>query len=157
MVRQYSWTSPIPEDGLDKLLRSVRPHTMGRIVIVFGCGGDRDPDKRLKMGQIAAKLADHVIVTDDNPRTEDAGSIRTAVMLGCPDANEIGDRASAIRAGIAMLGSSDCLVIAGKGHEQGPAIRSFRSQMLSRLGQFYQRWRHECFVDIVRSRCRYRW
>lgn len=110
------------EDGLDKLLRSVRPHTMGRIVIVFGCGGDRDPDKRLKMGQIAAKLADHVIVTDDNPRTEDAGSIRTAVMLGCPDANEIGDRASAIRAGIAMLGSSDCLVIAGKGHEQGQIV-----------------------------------
>jgi len=110
------------EDGLDKLLRSVRPHTMGRIVIVFGCGGDRDPDKRSKMGAIAAKQADHVIVTDDNPRTEDAASIRKQVLKGCPKADEVGDRASAIRAGIDLLGPNDCLVIAGKGHEQGQIL-----------------------------------
>lgn len=110
------------EDGLDKLLRSVRPHTLGNIIIVFGCGGDRDPDKRPKMGRIAAKLADRVIVTDDNPRTEKAAKIRTAVLTGCPDALEIGDRANAIRAGIEQLGPKDCLVIAGKGHEQGQIV-----------------------------------
>jgi len=110
------------EDGLDKLLRSVRPHTMGDIVIVFGCGGDRDPDKRAKMGAVAAKLADQVIVTDDNPRTEDAASIRKAVLVGCPDATEIGDRALAISEGIRRLGPKDCLVIAGKGHEQGQIV-----------------------------------
>lgn len=110
------------EDGLDKLLRSVRPHTMGRIVIVFGCGGDRDPDKRAKMGTVAAKHADLVIVTDDNPRTENAASIRKQVLKGCPEAEEVGDRASAIRAGIELLGATDCLVIAGKGHEQGQIV-----------------------------------
>ncbi len=110
------------EDGLDKLLRSVRPHTMGKIIVAFGCGGDRDPDKRPKMGKVAAKLADEVIVTDDNPRTEEAGSIRKAVLAGCPEATEIGDRAAAIREGINRLGPQDCLVIAGKGHEQGQII-----------------------------------
>ena len=110
------------EDGIDKLIRSVRPHTMGRIIIVFGCGGDRDPDKREKMGAKASKLADHVIVTDDNPRTENPADIRRAVMLGCPGADEIGDRAEAIRAGIEMLGPQDCLVVAGKGHERGQII-----------------------------------
>lgn len=110
------------EDGLEKLLRSVRPHTMGKIVIVFGCGGDRDPDKRAKMGRTAAKLADEIIVTDDNPRTENAASIRKAVLAGCPDAAEIGDRASAIAQGLSRLGPRDCLVIAGKGHEQGQII-----------------------------------
>lgn len=110
------------EDGLDKLLRSVRPHTMGKIIVAFGCGGDRDPDKRAKMGKVAAKLADDVIVTDDNPRTEDAATIRKAVLKGCPEAAEIGDRASAIREGIKRLGPQDCLVIAGKGHEQGQIV-----------------------------------
>lgn len=110
------------EDGLDKLLRSVRPHTMGKIVIVFGCGGDRDPDKRAKMGRIAAKLADEVIVTDDNPRTENAASIRKAVLIGCPNAAEVGDRAGAIAEGLSRLGPQDCLVIAGKGHEQGQIV-----------------------------------
>ena len=110
------------EDGLDKLLRSVRPHTMGKIVIVFGCGGDRDPDKRAKMGAIAAKQAEEVIVTDDNPRTEDAATIRKAVLVGCPDATEIGDRAAAIAEGISRLGPQDCLVVAGKGHEQGQIV-----------------------------------
>ena len=110
------------EDGLDKLLRSVRPHTMGRMIVVFGCGGDRDPVKRPKMGAMAAKLADHVIVTDDNPRTEDPASIRKSVLKGCPDAEEIGDREQAIRQGISMLGPKDCLIIAGKGHEQGQIV-----------------------------------
>jgi UDP-N-acetylmuramoyl-L-alanyl-D-glutamate--2,6-diaminopimelate ligase len=110
------------EDGIEKLLRSVRPHTRGNIVIVFGCGGDRDPDKRPKMGAAAAKLADHVIVTDDNPRTEDPAAIRKAVMVGCPEAQNIGDREAAIRAGIEKLGADDCLVIAGKGHEQGQIV-----------------------------------
>lgn len=110
------------EDGLDKLLRSVRPHTAGEIIIVFGCGGDRDPDKRAKMGKISAKLADQVIVTDDNPRTEDAALIRKAVLKGCPDATEIGDRALAIKEGVRRLGPQDCLVIAGKGHEQGQIV-----------------------------------
>lgn len=110
------------EDGLEKLLRSVKPHTMGKIVLVFGCGGDRDPDKRAKMGRTAAKLADDVIVTDDNPRTENAASIRKAVLAGCPDAAEIGDRANAIGEGLSRLGPKDCLVIAGKGHEQGQII-----------------------------------
>ena len=109
-------------DGLEKLLRGVRPHTRGRIVIVFGCGGDRDPDKRRKMGAIAAKLANEVVVTDDNPRTENAADIRRAVMAGCPTAQEIGDRAEAIAAGIAMLKDGDCLVIAGKGHENGQIV-----------------------------------
>lgn len=110
------------EDGLDKLLRSVRPHTMGRIVVAFGCGGDRDPDKRAKMGAAACKLADHVIVTDDNPRGEDPASIRKTVLKGCPGADEVGDRAAAIREGIKQLGPQDCLVIAGKGHEQGQIV-----------------------------------
>ena len=110
------------EDGLDKLLRSVRPHTMGKIIVAFGCGGDRDPDKRPKMGKVAAKLADDVIVTDDNPRTEDAAYVRKAVLKGCPSATEIGDRAAAIREGIKRLAPQDCLVIAGKGHEQGQII-----------------------------------
>jgi len=110
------------EDGLDKLLRSVRPHTMGKIIVAFGCGGDRDPNKRPKMGRVADKLADEVIVTDDNPRTEDAASIRKAVLKGCSSATEIGDRALAIREGIKKLTADDCLVIAGKGHERGQIV-----------------------------------
>ena len=110
------------EDGLDKLLRSVRSHTAGEVIIAFGCGGDRDPDKRQKMGRVAAKLADQVIVTDDNPRTEEAALIRNAVLKGCPNATEIGDRAEAIAEGIRRLKPQDCLVIAGKGHEQGQIV-----------------------------------
>ena len=110
------------EDGLDKLLRGLRPHITGKLCIVFGCGGDRDPGKRAKMGAIAARLADDVIVTDDNPRTEDAAAIRKAVMKGCPDAANIADRAEAIALGISRLGPNDGLVIAGKGHEQGQII-----------------------------------
>lgn len=109
-------------DGLEKLLRGVRPHTQGRIIVVFGCGGDRDPDKRAKMGKIAANLADIAIVTDDNPRSETPALIRAAVMKGCPSATEIGDREDAIKHGIDLLEKGDCLVIAGKGHETGQII-----------------------------------
>ncbi len=109
-------------DGLEKLLRGVRPHTMGRIIVVLGCGGDRDPDKRPKMGAIAKKLADMVIVTDDNPRSEIPADIRKAVLAGNPDAKEIADRAEAINYGISLLQKHDCLVIAGKGHETGQII-----------------------------------
>jgi UDP-N-acetylmuramoyl-L-alanyl-D-glutamate--2,6-diaminopimelate ligase len=104
-------------DGLDALLRAVRPHAPGRIVLVFGCGGDRDRDKRAKMGAIAAKLADAIIVTDDNPRTEDPAAIRRAILAAAPGAREVGDRAAAIREGAATLKAGDALIIAGKGHE----------------------------------------
>ena len=109
-------------DGLDKLLRAARPHTKGRIILVFGCGGDRDPTKRDKMGAIAMQLADEVIVTDDNPRSEDAATIRQAILRGAQGAREIGDRAEAIRAGVAMLRPGDALVLAGKGHETGQKV-----------------------------------
>ncbi|WP_298918551.1 UDP-N-acetylmuramoyl-L-alanyl-D-glutamate--2,6-diaminopimelate ligase [uncultured Algimonas sp.] len=110
------------EDGLSKLLRSVRPHVEGRLHVVFGCGGDRDTDKRPKMGAAACRHADDVIVTDDNPRSEDPAAIRAAVLSGCPDATEIGDRRAAIAEGIARLKPGDCLVVAGKGHEQGQIV-----------------------------------
>ncbi len=110
------------KDGLDKLLRALRPHTKGRIHLVFGCGGDRDPLKRPQMGAIAAQLADRVIVTDDNPRHEDPALIRQAVLASCPGALEIADRREAIAAAIAALEEGDVLVIAGKGHESGQVV-----------------------------------
>jgi UDP-N-acetylmuramoyl-L-alanyl-D-glutamate--2,6-diaminopimelate ligase len=109
-------------DGLDKLLRAVRPHTRGRIILVFGCGGDRDPKKRAPMGEIAEKLADVVFVTDDNPRSEDPAQIRAAILAGAKKSVEIGDRAEAIGVAAAMLRSDDTLVIAGKGHETGQIV-----------------------------------
>jgi UDP-N-acetylmuramoyl-L-alanyl-D-glutamate--2,6-diaminopimelate ligase len=95
---------------------------MGRIVAVIGAGGDRDRTKRPLMGAAAAKHADVVYVTDDNPRTEDPASIRAAVLEGCPEANEVGDRAEAILRGVDALGPGDALLIAGKGHESGQII-----------------------------------
>ena len=109
-------------DGLDVLLRAVRPHTAGRLKVVFGCGGDRDAKKRPLMGEIAARQADDVIVTDDNPRSEEPAAIRRAILAAAPDAREIGDRGEAIRTAIAELGTGDTLVIAGKGHETGQII-----------------------------------
>lgn len=94
----------------------------GKLSVVFGCGGDRDTGKRPLMGRVAADFADSVVVTDDNPRSEDAALIRRAILVDCPGAREIGDRASAIREGIAELGAGDCLVIAGKGHETGQIV-----------------------------------
>lgn len=109
-------------DGLEKLLRSVRPHTRGHVHLVFGCGGNRDPKKRPIMGAVAQKLADAVIVTDDNPRHEIPADIRAAVLSGCPDASEIADRRQAIRTAIGRAQTGDVILIAGKGHEQGQTI-----------------------------------
>jgi len=109
-------------DGLETALRALRPHTRGRLVVVFGCGGDRDKGKRPMMGRIAADLADRVIVTDDNPRTEDAATIRQEVLAACPGALNIGDRTEAIRQAVAGLAAGDLLVVAGKGHERGQIV-----------------------------------
>jgi UDP-N-acetylmuramoyl-L-alanyl-D-glutamate--2,6-diaminopimelate ligase len=100
----------------------MRAHTPGRLFVVFGCGGETDPGKRPQMGKVAHALADRVIITDDNPRNEDPGEIRAAIRAAAPDAIEIGDRREAIRAAVAMLGSGDALVIAGKGHETSQII-----------------------------------
>jgi UDP-N-acetylmuramoyl-L-alanyl-D-glutamate--2,6-diaminopimelate ligase len=108
-------------DALERLLTALRPHTAGRLHIVFGAGGDRDRGKRPLMGA-AARLADKVIVTDDNPRGEEPRAIRAEVLAGCPEAQEIGGRAEAIEAALNELGSGDVLVVAGKGHEQGQTI-----------------------------------
>lgn len=109
-------------DGLDVLLRAARPHTAGRLFVVFGCGGDRDPYKRPKMGEIASRQADKVIITDDNPRSEDPALIRQAVLSGATGAVEIGDRGAAIASAIDQLSEGDTLLIAGKGHETGQII-----------------------------------
>jgi UDP-N-acetylmuramoyl-L-alanyl-D-glutamate--2,6-diaminopimelate ligase len=109
-------------DSLEKVLEALRPHTAGRLHLVFGCGGDRDKGKRPLMGAIAVKLADDVIVTDDNPRTEDPAAIRREILAAAPGAREIGDRAQAIRAAVADLKTGDVLVLAGKGHETGQYI-----------------------------------
>jgi UDP-N-acetylmuramoyl-L-alanyl-D-glutamate--2,6-diaminopimelate ligase len=109
-------------DALKKTLESLRPYARGKLVVVFGAGGDRDKGKRPIMGRIAAENADLVIVTDDNPRTENPGAIRAAILAGAKDATEIGDRAEAIRTAIAGLTTGDVLVIAGKGHEPGQII-----------------------------------
>jgi UDP-N-acetylmuramoyl-L-alanyl-D-glutamate--2,6-diaminopimelate ligase len=107
---------------MERLLSALRPHTEGSLHIVFGAGGDRDRGKRPLMGEVAARLADQVIVTDDNPRGEAPEAIRAAVLSGCPGAQEIGDRAGAIEAALNDLGPGDVLVVAGKGHEQGQTI-----------------------------------
>lgn len=109
-------------DALDRLLRALRPHTQGRLHVVFGAGGDRDPGKRPLMGAAAAALADVLIVTDDNPRSEDPASIRAAVLAACPGALDIGGRAEAIAAALNGLQPGDVLAVAGKGHEQGQTI-----------------------------------
>ncbi len=109
-------------DALETILLALRPHTKGKLAVIFGCGGDRDRGKRPLMGAAAARFADRVIVTDDNPRSEDAAAIRREALAGCPGAQEIGDRRAAIRDGIAALGDGDVLVIAGKGHESGQIV-----------------------------------
>jgi len=109
-------------DALETVLRSIRPHVGHKLSVVFGCGGDRDRGKRKIMGEIAARLADRIYVTDDNPRGEDAAAIRAEVMKGCPEAIEIGDRTRAIHAATEALEKGDILLVAGKGHEQGQII-----------------------------------
>jgi UDP-N-acetylmuramoyl-L-alanyl-D-glutamate--2,6-diaminopimelate ligase len=109
-------------DALETVLVAIRPHVAGKLRVVFGCGGDRDKGKRPLMGAAAAKFADDVIVTDDNPRGENPSVIRREILVGCSNAQEIGDRATAIRAGVAALGTGDVLVVAGKGHETGQIV-----------------------------------
>jgi UDP-N-acetylmuramoyl-L-alanyl-D-glutamate--2,6-diaminopimelate ligase len=109
-------------DALENVLASVRPFTTGKVVVVFGCGGDRDRGKRPIMGEIAARLADVTIVTDDNPRSEVPAAIRSSIMEAAPGALEIGDRREAIRTAIDMLAAGDTLIVAGKGHEEGQTI-----------------------------------
>ena len=109
-------------DALEKVLIAMRPYARRKLVVVFGAGGDRDPGKRAVMGEIAARGADSVIVTDDNPRSENPAAIRAAILRAAPGAREIGDRAEAIRAAVAELQPGDALVIAGKGHETGQIV-----------------------------------
>jgi UDP-N-acetylmuramoyl-L-alanyl-D-glutamate--2,6-diaminopimelate ligase len=109
-------------DAIENVLAALRPHTTGRLVIVFGAGGDRDPKKRPVMGEVATRLADEAIVTDDNPRSENPALIRAAVISGGTGAREIGDRAEAIHTAVRELASGDVLVVAGKGHERGQIV-----------------------------------
>jgi UDP-N-acetylmuramoyl-L-alanyl-D-glutamate--2,6-diaminopimelate ligase len=111
-------------DALLAALKALRPFAKGRLSCVFGCGGDRDKGKRPIMGRIAVENAHHVIVTDDNPRSEKPEAIRADILAAAPGAREIGDRAEAIRAGIRLLGHGDVLLIAGKGHETGQIVGS---------------------------------
>jgi len=109
-------------DAVATALKSLRPHVLGRLVAIIGAGGDRDRAKRPLMGQAAVKHADLVIVTDDNPRSEEPALIRAEVMAGCPEALNVGDRAEAILRGVDALGPGDVLLISGKGHETGQTV-----------------------------------
>ncbi|MEM1431159.1 MAG: UDP-N-acetylmuramoyl-L-alanyl-D-glutamate--2,6-diaminopimelate ligase [Pseudomonadota bacterium] len=109
-------------DALATALQALRPHVMGRLICVFGAGGDRDRTKRPLMGAAVAEFADVGIVTDDNPRSEDPAEIRAAVLAACPEATEVGDRAEAILRGVDALGPGDALLVAGKGHERGQVV-----------------------------------
>ena len=109
-------------DALAKALEALRPYATGRLLVVFGAGGDRDQGKRPLMGTVAAAKADRVIVTDDNPRSEDPAAIRAAILAAAPGAAEVSDRREAIRRAIAELRGGDILLIAGKGHETGQII-----------------------------------
>ncbi|MCC2975299.1 UDP-N-acetylmuramoyl-L-alanyl-D-glutamate--2,6-diaminopimelate ligase [Sphingomonas sp. PL-96] len=109
-------------DALEAAIAALKPHAAGRLIVVFGAGGDRDTGKRKPMGAAAAAGADLVIVTDDNPRSEDPALIRRQVLEGAPDAREIGGRRDAIAAAIAEAGPEDIVLLAGKGHEQGQIV-----------------------------------
>ena len=109
-------------DGLQAAIEALKPHAKERLIVVFGAGGDRDTGKRPEMGAIAAKLADVAIVTDDNPRTEDPATIRSAIMAAAPGATEVGDRRAAIAAAVAQAGEGDVILVAGKGHETGQIV-----------------------------------
>ncbi len=109
-------------EALTAALQGVRPFATGKLICVFGCGGDRDRGKREIMGQIAEQKADVVIVTDDNPRSEEPSAIRADVLQGCPNAIEIGDRRQAIISAVGMAGAGDVVLIAGKGHETGQVV-----------------------------------
>lgn len=110
-------------DAVETALKALRPHVMGRIIVVFGAGGDRDRTKRPLMGKAAVDNADVLFVTDDNPRSEEPAAIRAEIMQACPTASEVGDRAEAILRGVAELQPGDALLVAGKGHETGQTIK----------------------------------
>ena len=110
-------------DALKHILHAMRAHTSGKLIVVFGCGGDRDKSKRPVMGRIACEYADHVIVTDDNPRSEDPEQIRREIIAACPGAEDIGNRAYAIHKAVQMADEGDIVVIAGKGHERGQMVK----------------------------------
>ncbi len=109
-------------DGLQAAIEALRPHVSGRLITLFGAGGDRDTGKRPQMGKVASDLSDVVIVTDDNPRSEDPSAIRAAIMAAASGATEIGGRREAIAAAVAMAGANDIVLLAGKGHEQGQIV-----------------------------------
>jgi UDP-N-acetylmuramoyl-L-alanyl-D-glutamate--2,6-diaminopimelate ligase len=109
-------------DALKNALEALRPYASGRLVVVFGCGGDRDRGKRPQMGAVAARLADIALVTDDNPRSENPAEIRAAIMAACPGGIEVAGRAEAIARAIGMLEEDDVLLVAGKGHETGQVV-----------------------------------
>jgi UDP-N-acetylmuramoyl-L-alanyl-D-glutamate--2,6-diaminopimelate ligase len=109
-------------EALANVLSALRPYTSGRLIVLFGAGGDRDPGKRVLMGEAAARHADAAIITDDNPRGEDPAAIRAAILKGAPEAGEIGDRRAAIGKAVAELKTGDVLLIAGKGHETDQTI-----------------------------------
>jgi UDP-N-acetylmuramoyl-L-alanyl-D-glutamate--2,6-diaminopimelate ligase len=109
-------------DAIEAACAALRPHATARLIIVFGAGGDRDQGKRAEMGAIAARCADLLIVTDDNPRGEDPAAIRRDILAGAPGAREIADRRAAIRAAIGEAGPGDVILFAGKGHEQGQIV-----------------------------------
>jgi UDP-N-acetylmuramoyl-L-alanyl-D-glutamate--2,6-diaminopimelate ligase len=115
-------------DGLRAAIDALRPHTAGRLITVFGAGGDRDVGKRPEMGRIASLLSDHVIITDDNPRSEVPSAIRADILAGAPGAQEVGGRRDAIAAAIAIAGPRDIVLLAGKGHEQGQIIGAGEDQ-----------------------------
>jgi len=109
-------------DAIAAAAAALRPHTRGRLILVFGAGGDRDTGKRPLMGDMAMRVADVAIVTDDNPRSEDPAAIRHAILAAAPGAQDIADRRAAIAAGIVAAGGDDVVLIAGKGHERGQVI-----------------------------------
>ncbi|HEY0028611.1 MAG TPA: UDP-N-acetylmuramoyl-L-alanyl-D-glutamate--2,6-diaminopimelate ligase [Allosphingosinicella sp.] len=109
-------------DAIEAAIEALRPHAAGRLIIVFGAGGDRDVGKRPEMGAVAVRLADMVIVTDDNPRSEDPAAIRRDILAGAPGAREVPGRREAIAAAVAQAGPDDIILLAGKGHEQGQIV-----------------------------------
>ena len=109
-------------DALRAAIEGLRPHVTGRLITIFGAGGDRDKGKRPEMGRIAVEMSDHVIVTDDNPRSEDPATIRAEIMSGATGADDVADRRAAITRAIEMAGAQDIILLAGKGHEQGQIV-----------------------------------
>jgi UDP-N-acetylmuramoyl-L-alanyl-D-glutamate--2,6-diaminopimelate ligase len=109
-------------DALEAAIQALKPHVEGKLIIVFGAGGDRDQGKRAPMGEVATRLADVVIVTDDNPRSEDPASIRADIMAGAPGATEVAGRREAIARALEIAEAGDIVLLAGKGHETGQIV-----------------------------------